>query len=515
MNGSDSTISPKTVAGNAPPPFHLVIFGASGDLTSRKLIPAVFHLFQQNLLPETFSVIGFARHEYNDDSFRRRLREMLEKVKSQTLDNAAWERFARHIHYHQAHYDHPAGYQALQQKIEQTARQNHTPANCLFYLATPPDTVTPVVNQLHQAGLARRDPAEGGWSRLIVEKPFGRDLDTARQLNQTIKAAFQESQIYRIDHYLGKETVQNLLVFRFANMIFEPIWNHNYIDHVQITVSETLGVEGRGAYYEQSGALRDIVQNHMMHLLCLVAMEAPNSLDAASVRNEKVKVLKTLRPIPAECAANGVVRAQYAAGSYQGQTIPGYLHEPGVAPDSVTETFVAFKTFVDNWRWAEVPFYLRTGKRLPARITEIGIHFKPVPRVLFNTSKFGPMPPNILAIRIQPNEGISLQFQVKEPGLGMKIDPYKMDFGYSQAFGQEPPDAYERLLLDAALGDSTLFTRDDEVETAWAFLDPILQGCASQTKKLPAYPAGSWGPREADDLIAADGRAWYLVKRPK
>ncbi len=514
MNVSDG-ITTKTATGNTPPSFALVIFGASGDLTSRKLIPAVFHLFQQNLLPETFSVIGFARHEYNDDSFRRRLREMLEKVKSQTLDNAAWERFARHIHYHQAHYDHPAGYQALRQKIEQTARQNHTPANCLFYLATPPDAVTPVVNQLHQAGLARRDPAEGGWSRLIVEKPFGRDLESARQLNQTIKAAFQESQIYRIDHYLGKETVQNLLVFRFANMIFEPIWNHNYIDHVQITVSETLGVEGRGAYYEQSGALRDIVQNHMMHLLCLVAMEAPNSLDAASVRNEKVKVLKTLRPIPAECAANGVVRAQYAAGSYQGQTIPSYLDEPGVAPDSVTETFVAFKTFVDNWRWAEVPFYLRTGKRLPARITEIGIHFKPVPKVLFNTPKFGPMPPNILAIRIQPNEGISLQFQVKEPGLGMKIDPYKMEFGYSQAFGQEPPDAYERLLLDAALGDSTLFTRDDEVETAWAFLDPILQGCSSQTKKLPTYPAGSWGPREADDLIAADGRAWHLVKRPK
>jgi glucose-6-phosphate 1-dehydrogenase len=487
-------------------PFTLIIFGASGDLTARKLIPAVYNLFKESLLPEKFSIIGFARHEYNDDSFRRHLRQGLTKyLSAEKVAEESWQRFAQNIYYNQGNYDNPPDYQSLKQTIEQKAHAKNIPTNCLFYLATPPAAVTTIVGQLRQAGLARRNSEKLPWSRLIVEKPFGHDLDSARKLNHTIKTAFHENQIYRIDHYLGKETVQNLLVFRFANMIFEPIWNHNYIDHVQITVSETLGVEGRGAYYERSGALRDIVQNHMMHLLCLVAMEAPNSLDAVSVRNEKVKVLKTLRPIPPECAANGVVRAQY----------DGYLAEAGVAPNSTTETYVAFKAFVDNWRWSEVPFYLRTGKRMPTRITEIGIHFKPIPNILFNAPKFGPMTPNILAIRIQPNEGISLQFQVKEPGLGMKIDPYKMDFSYSQAFGKEPPDAYERLILDAGLGDSTLFTRDDEVEAAWTFVEPILLGCSQQPKKLPSYPAGSWGPKEADDLIAKDSRFWHLVKRPK
>jgi len=372
-----------------------------------------------------------------------------------------------------------------------------------------------VIEQLRDAGLARRGAVEAPWARLILEKPFGRDLASARQLNALLGAAFSENQIFRIDHYLGKETVQNILVLRFANSIFEPIWNHKHVDHVQITVSETIGVEGRGAYYEQAGALRDIVQNHMMHLLCLVAMEAPTSLAPDAVRDEKVKVLGVLRPIARECLANGVVRGQYGPGEVLGRAAPGYVEEDGVPEDSDTETFVAFQALVDNWRWAGVPFYLRTGKRMPARITEVSVHFRALPQVLFNAPPFGPMPPNILALRIQPNEGISMRFQVKVPGPAMRIEPFQMDFGYTGAFGREPPDAYERLLLAAALGDPTLFTRSDEVEAAWAFVGPVIEGCRGRPTKLPVYPAGSWGPQEADALIGADGRAWLLTRRSR
>ena len=424
------------------------------------------------------------------------------------MDRDTWERFAGRVHYHRSPFEDAAGFRSLRDRLGE--RRNR-----LFYLALQPNSITTVIEQMRDARLAEQGDNGRPWPRIIIEKPFGRDLDSARALNDTLLTAFTEDQIFRIDHYLGKETVQNIMVLRFANSIFEPIWNHKYVDHVQITVSEMMGLEGRGAYYEQAGALRDIVQNHMMHLLSLVAMEPPGSLEPDAVRDEKVKVIEALRPIPEACVSNGVVRAQYVAGACMGKDVPGYLEEGGVPPDSCTETFVAFKTFVDNWRWSGVPFYVRTGKRMAARITEISVHFKPVPSILFNAPPFGPMPPNVLAIRIQPNEGILLRFQVKVPGPALEIQPYRMNFGYHSAFGGEPPDAYERLLLDAALGDSTLFTRGDEVKAAWRFVAPMVAYCeACSLHSMPTYPAGSWGPKEADDLIAGDGRTWQVLKRP-
>ena len=501
---------------NVPDPFALVIFGASGDLTRRKLIPAVYHLFRQGFLPDGFSVVGFARREKTDESFRAEMREAVQSLaRARPLDDATWETFAANLHYHRSNFDDLAGYQSLRQRLERDADRTGVPGNSLYYLATQPRFFVPIVDRLHAAGLVRSGPEAAPWSRVVVEKPFGRDLASAVALNDRIAAVFAEDQIFRIDHYLGKETVQNLLVFRFANSIFEPIWNQKYVDHVQITASERIGVEGRGRYYEQAGALRDMVQNHMMHLLCLVAMESPVGLAPDAVRDEKVKVLRALRPIPRDCVAQDVVRAQYAAGKAGDRDVPGYLEEEDVAPDSTTETYVALKLRVDNWRWAGVPFYLRTGKRLATRLTEISIHFKQVPRVLFNVAATAPMQPNVLCIRIQPNEGISLRFQVKTPGAPLRIRPFQMDFGYSAAFGGEPPEAYERLLLDAALGDPTLFIRRDEVEAAWAFVAPILEACSDQpARRLPQYVAGTWGPREADDLIAADGRRWVVLRRP-
>ena len=496
-----------------PAPFSLVIFGASGDLTRRKLVPAVYSLFREGLLPDDFSVVGFARREKTDESFRAELAEGVKAfARGHTFDDATWARFAPRIHYIRSNYDDGDGYRLLRERLTTDAGV----ASRLFYLAVPPNVITTVVDQLRDAGLAVQGESGSPWARIIIEKPFGRDFETARELNKQLAAGFAEDQVFRIDHYLGKETVQNLLVLRFANSIFEPIWNKRYVDHVQIAATERIGVEGRGAYYEQAGALRDMVQNHMMHLLCLAAMEAPVSLDANAVRDEKVKVLRSLKPIPEECLASGVVRAQYTAGTSGSKDVPAYRDEANVAPDSCTETFVAFKAFIDNWRWAGVPFYMRSGKALAARITEISIHFKPVPEVLFNTPPFGPMRPNVLAIRIQPNEGVSLRFQVKVPGQAVEIEPFQMDFGYGAAFGGEPPDAYERLLLDAALGDATLFTRGDEVEAAWRFAAPIVACCeACSLHPMPTYSAGGWGPKEADDLIETDGRRWEILRRPK
>ncbi|MEW6355433.1 MAG: glucose-6-phosphate dehydrogenase [Planctomycetota bacterium] len=497
-----------------PDPFSLVIFGATGDLTQRKLVPAVFSLFCSRLLPDKFSIVAFARRDKSDDEFREEMRQAVETfARVQPIDESRWRNFAKNIYYHRSEFEDIQGFRSLRERIELLAASCNAPCNCLFYLAVQPGQTPLIVEQLRQAGLAGRGVEGAPWRRIIVEKPFGRDLASARLLNQQLRAVFDENQIFRIDHYLGKETVQNILVFRFANSIFEPLWNQKYVDHVQITVSETVGMEGRGRYYEQAGALRDMVQNHMMHLLCLVAMESPNSLDPGAVRDEKVKVLKALRPIPPECAVNGVVRAQYASGTCLGEEVRGYREEEGVAPDSNTETYVAFQTFVDNWRWSGVPFYLRTGKRLRARVTEIGVHFKSVPQVLFNSDPRAPMQPNLLALRIQPNEGITLRLQIKEPGPGMRIQPLKMDFGYAEAFGKQPPEAYERLLLDAARGDLTLFTRSDEVEAAWSFLTPVIEGCAGQRGIVSTYPAGTWGPKEANDLIAADGRQWRLMRR--
>jgi glucose-6-phosphate 1-dehydrogenase len=504
-------VTTSSVSGpSRPDPFALVIFGATGDLARRKLVPAVFRLFQDGFLPDGFRVIGFARRDKSDDQWRDELRDAMARLTDQEASDDEWRAFARNVFYHRSTFEDPKGYASLRDRLG----PNGEPGNTLYYLAVQPNSLETVVEQLRHSGLAQPGAAtESPWSRVVVEKPFGRDFDSAHQLNELLGTAFDESQIYRIDHYLGKETVQNLLVLRFANSIFEPIWNQKYVDHVQITVAESIGIEGRGDFYEQAGALRDIVQNHMMHLLCLVAMEAPNTLDPLAVRDEKVKVLRALRPIPSACAANGVVRAQYASGIVDGEEVCGYREENQVAHDSTTETYVACKTFIDNWRWSGVPFYLRTGKRLPIRVTELSVHFKDVPRVLFNAEPFGALERNILGIRIQPNEGISMRFQVKVPGPAMALHPHQMDFGYADSFGRKPPDAYERLLLEAALGDATLFTRSDEVEAAWAFVQPVIEGCADEP--LPHYPAGSWGPKEADDLIGADGRRWDILRRPR
>jgi len=491
-----------------PEPCSVVIFGASGDLTRRKLLPALWNLHMEGRLPDGFSVIGMARTPKTDESFRAEARESVAKYsRFRDLDAEEWRQFEAGLFYLEGKYATPESYTQLSALLDRLCDERGSCGNRLYYLATPPSGYVEIVQQLGQAGLAR--PEEGaGWSRIIVEKPFGRDLESARVLNAELKGVFAERQIYRIDHYLGKETVQNLLVFRFANGIFEPIWNQHYVDHVQISVAEALGVEGRGAYYEEAGALRDMVQNHLMQVMCLVAMEAPVSLDTRSVRNEKVKVLDAIRPITEAEAAEWTVRGQYAAGEADGGSVPGYLEEKGVSPTSATETYAAVKLMVDNWRWAGVPFYLRSGKRLPSRVTEVSIHFRAAPHLLFRG--FGNDEPerNVLTVRVQPNESIALRFGVKVPGAGMDIQPMTMKFDYSEEFHAEPPEAYERLLLDCMLGDTTLFSRDDWMERSWELMDPILRAWKATAGALPQYPAGTWGPEEADALLARDGRAW-------
>jgi glucose-6-phosphate 1-dehydrogenase len=450
-----------------------------------------------------------------DEAWRERMRDgVVTFSRAAAEEDTAWADFASRLTYVSGQYDDADDFRALADRLDRGAADGILPPNRLFYLATPPGAFADVVRSLDGSGLGRAGEGSVPWARVIIEKPFGHSLDDARALTDLVRRTFAEDQIFRIDHYLGKETVQNLLVLRFANSIFDPLWNQKYIDHVQVTVAEKEGVGTRGAYYDDSGALRDMVQNHMMHLVSLVAMEPPVSLDPDAIRDEKVKVLQALRPIPAECAAGQVVRAQYAAGTVDGESVPGYRDEDGVPDDSHTETFVALRLLIDNWRWAGVPFYLRTGKRMPVRMTEIGIHFKPVPQVLFGAEPHGPLQPNVLAIRIQPNDGITMRFQVKVPGPAMHLEPYQMDFGYAEAFREGSPDAYERLILDAALGDATRFTRSDEVEGAWAFVQPILDGCREcSTDCLPTYDAGSWGPEAADRLIRHEGRDWMLVRR--
>ena len=499
--------------GSLPDPFTLVIFGASGDLTRRKLLPAFHRLYCQGLLHPETRILGFARSDKTDECFRNELRESMSDTGAcdgQPFDDDAWDDFASRLYYQRGAYDSTEDFAALGKQLEDLAGGTGARGNCLYYLATPPQFFAPITDQLAELGLARG--AGEAWARIIIEKPFGHDLASARALNEHLRTAFDEEQIFRIDHYLGKETVQNILVLRFANSLFEHLWNHDYVDHVQITVAESLGVGARGGYYDQAGALRDMVQNHMMHLLSLIAMEPPISLTAGAIRGEKVKVLDALRPIPSVCAANGVVRAQYTAGAIDGAPVDGYRQTDGVGDDSATETFVAFKAYVDNWRWAGVPFYLRTGKCLPKRCTEISIHFQDVPRVLFNRPPAGPLAPNVLTVRVQPDEAMSLEFQVKAPGPAMTIRPLKMDFSYAESFGATPPDAYERLLLDAAVGNATLFTRSDEVEAAWRFVTPVIEGCSpAGCANLASYAAGTWGPAQADELIEADGRRWHLT----
>ncbi len=490
-----------------PEPCAVVIFGATGDLTHRKLVPALYNLQRERLLPPGFSVVGFARREWSDEFFGNSLLEDARQFSRSGVEDALWESFAEGIFDVQSSFDNPDGYAALAHKLQELDEQRGTSGNRLFYLATPPESYATIIQQLGAAGLARSP--SGGWVRIIIEKPFGRDLMSARALNAEVHQVFEESQVYRIDHYLGKETVQNILVFRFANGIFEPLWDRRYVDHVQITVAETVGVEGRGGYYERAGAMRDMVQNHMMQLLTLTAMEPPIGYRADAVRDEKVKVLRAIHPIAPEQVEQYTVRGQYGPGTVGGQPVPGYRQEPGVAPDSTTETYVALQLFIDNWRWAGVPFLLRTGKRLPKRVSEIAIQFRSAPLMLFEGGPLSDIEPNVLAMQVQPDEGITLRFDSKVPGQTNQIRPVTMDFRYNASFGVESPEAYERLLLDAMLGDSTLFTRSDEVEASWSLITPIHQGWSMDAPpEFPNYEAGTWGPKEADRLLGKEWRAW-------
>jgi len=490
-------------------PFALVIFGASGDLTKRKLVPALWSLFQGRVLPEPFVVIGVARREMSHEDFRRRMcMAVSEFARVQPPAAHVWERFASSFYYCPGDPADPALYQRLAALLRQLETDSETGGNRLFYCSTPPSLYPAIVTRMGASGLHRETK---GWARIIIEKPFGRDLASARELNRIVSQVFAEDQVYRIDHYLGKETVQNLLVFRFANGIFEPLWNRNHVNNVQITVAESLGVEGRGAYYEEAGALRDMIQNHILQLLCLVAMEPPVSFDADPVRDEKTKVLRAIRAIPPDKVDEAAVRGQYGPGFLEARRVPGYRDEKGVAPDSTTETFAAFKLFVDNWRWAGVPFYLRTGKRLPKRASEIAIQFWGTPHLLFRRpDPSDRLEPNLLVVRIQPDEGIALTFGAKLPGPEINIRQVTMDFRYGASFGGEPPEAYERLLLDAIHGDATLYARGDWVDLAWQVLTPVLEAWgAGPAPKFPNHEAGTWGPAEADAFIERDGRQWH------
>ncbi len=492
-----------------PEPCVLVIFGATGDLTHRKLVPALYNLAADGDLPAGIRVVGFARREKSDEEFREGLEALNREVSRQGHDGDLWDQFSHSISYHCSEFGDREGYLALKERLEQMEREGASP-NRLFYLASAPEFFDDILLHLRESGLNR---SADGWCRAVVEKPFGTDLATAQHLNETVADTFAEEHTYRIDHYLGKETAQNIMVLRFANQIFELLWNNRFIDHVQITCAEDLGMEGgRGGYYDKAGALRDMVQNHLLQLLSLVAMEPPADLSADGVRDEKVKVLKSLRPFRGvDDVAAKVVRAQYTAGIVNGTEVPAYRREDRVNPGSMTESYVALKILIDNWRWAGVPFYMRMGKRLPRKGTEISIHFKEAPRVLFNAAPGSEaMTGNVLVIRIQPNEGISLGIRSKRPGPAATLQPVKMDFLYQTSFGKGSPEAYERLLLDAMAGDATLFARKDEVETAWRYVDQIEDAWHKSPAPPPMaeYPAGSWGPREADALLAADGHEW-------
>ncbi len=490
-----------------PQPCTVVIFGASGDLTYRKLIPALYNIAADGDLPAGLTVVGFARREKTDEQFRDELGEATRKFSRQTVRDELWKSFAQSIFYHRSEFGDADGYKRLAERLDKIDAERGTRGNRLFYLSVAPTEFEGILKKLGEFGLNKA--REGSWARVIVEKPFGTDLPSAQELNSVVARTFSESDTFRIDHFLGKETAQNIMVLRFANAIFEPLWNHRYIDHVQITASEQLGVEARGPYYEGAGALRDMVQNHLIQLLCLVAMEPPTDLTADSVRDEKVKVVRSLRPIIGEDVAKSVVRGQYAAGAINGKSVPAYRVEERVSPKSETETYVALKLNVDNWRWADVPFYIRVGKRLPKAGTEIAVQFKAAPAVLFG-HEATTLGPNVLVIRIQPDEGISLRMQAKIPGAALRIEPVKMDFHYGTSFGKASPEAYERLLLDAMSGDATLFARRDEVESAWKFIDALEDAWhkSAHPPELFEYPSGSWGPNEADELLEHDGRAW-------
>ncbi len=503
--------APQATPGRFGDPCIMVIFGAGGDLTKRKLIPALLNLARQHLLPQEFAVVGFARAAMTTEAFREKAGGELPQYATEPVDPGLWEWFRTRLYYHAGDFRDPAAYGQLQDLLAQVEATHHTKGNVFYYLATAPEYFADIVARLGAAGLAGE--AQGHWRRVIIEKPFGSDLESARVLNQQVRQVLGEDQIYRIDHYLGKETVQNIMVFRFANGIFEPIWNRRYVDHVQIAVAETVGVEQRGGYYEEAGALRDMVPNHIFQLITLTAMEPPISFAADAVRDEQTKILRAIQPLGPEDVLARTVRGQYAEGTVGGAGAPAYRAEPRVAPDSRTETYVAMKLLIDNWRWADVPFYLRVGKRLPKRLTEIAIQFKRAPFILFRNTAVERLTTNRLVIRIQPDEGIALRFGAKVPGPLLRLGPVNMDFHYTDYFGSTPSTGYERLLYDCMIGDATLFQRADMVEASWAVVAPILDVWkALPPRAFPNYAAGSWGPKEADELLARDGREWRRIE---
>jgi glucose-6-phosphate 1-dehydrogenase len=498
-------MAPGRLAGGPGDPCAMVIFGASGDLTKRKLMPALYNLAKDNLLSKEFALIGFARPEWTTEQFRDKCSEEIRQFATTSIDADTWHWFARRMYYVSGDAQTEAGFRALSDLLRDVDQEHGTRGNCLFYLATVPALFSQCVRQIGRVGLTAEQ--NGRWRRVIVEKPFGRDYESARALNSEIREFLQEPQIYRIDHYLGKETVQNILAFRFANGIFDPIWNRNYIDHVQITSSETVGVESRGGYYETAGTLRDMVPNHLFQLLSLTAMEPPVSFDADVVRDEQTKILKALQPFDDRDVLLRAVRGQYGVGA---AGAIAYRHEPKVSPASRTETYVALKLSIDNWRWADVPFYVRTGKRMATRVTEIVVQFKRAPFVLFRKTAVERLEPNRLILHLQPEEGISLSFGAKYPGPVMKLGGVDMSFNYADYFNVAPQTGYERLLYDCMLGDATLFQRSDMLETAWKVVAPIQNVWgALEPREFPNYPAGGWGPDAAAELLAKDGRHWY------
>lgn len=493
-------------ASKAAGPCIFVLFGASGDLTKRKLIPALFNLVKANLLPDNFAVMGVAVDDLSQDAFRDQVSEFLPK---NDLSLLAWLR--DRLFYERGDFADPATFARLRERLGQIDTERHTAGNYLFYMATAPKFFAAIVQQLGRAGLSQE--AEGQWRRVVIEKPFGQDLESAKVLNRGIREVLRENQIFRIDHYLGKETVQNIMVFRFDNAIFEPIWNRRYVDHVQITNAETVGVERRGGYFDSAGTLRDMVPNHVMQLLSLTAMEPPVSFDADSVRNEQAKLLHSVLPLNSEDVLLRSVRGQYGEGMLEGENVPAYRSEPGVALESRTETFVALKLNIDNWRWAGVPFYLRTGKRLAQRHTEIAIHFRRTPFQLFRRAPLHQPHTNTLVIKIQPTEGIAMSFGAKIPGPLLRVGSVNMSFDYSEYFGADAYTGYEVLLYDCMIGDATLFQRADMVEAGWTVVDPVLDVWkALPPRKFPNYASGTWGPAESDQLMAADGRQWRRIE---